>query len=109
MNEAEVADAIVLAMRQAELAITRGSPGMAEVWLNIARQWTYLLENVDLDYELEEEPELGGDDDELAYEPEISSGNSGILLDDFSHLVPAGLDDDDDPDDIKRLGPIEPL
>lgn len=125
MRESEVIDRIINAMDEAEAAIGMRDFQSAEHWVQVADKWAAFFKDIDFAQEGDEEEEVEEaeeeDDDDYedlealwdAADPEevVHSANGhGAAVD-----VVAGDEDEeddglgDDPDDIRRLGPIEPL
>jgi hypothetical protein len=105
MQESESAEQIVYALEKAAESLEKGEPtSRADAWMKLADKWIHVHQQLDLDYDVHESPvvtvpvQANGMGD---YSYGLSPA-SGLLLDD-------GDEEDDDPDDIKRLGPIEPL
>jgi hypothetical protein len=108
VDDMDLINRALAAMDAGEEALQVHDIPLHEAWLNQARQWIYLYEHVGLpESESEEEPEDVDDDHgDHELEPVLNGGVSSTEPG-YTSLkwVPTGLDVDDDPDDVARLGP----
>lgn len=111
MNDSDVIEHVLEGLTQAGLALEDQKIELSDAWLRVAAQWLYVYEHVGLvdnpvaeedgdeDEELEELEELEGFEDELD-ELLVSPHLNGS-----EPAVEENVLEDDDPDDIARLGP----
>jgi hypothetical protein len=110
VDDMDVIRNAIAALKMAEDALTDGeSPDTVDRWLSIHRQWLYMYEHIGLpeDVEVEEVEEVEEEDDEdedgsAVYVPPTTLNGT---VDHGAERELPGDEEDDDPDDIARLGP----
>lgn len=111
MNDSDVIEHVLEGLTQAGLALEDEKIDLSDAWLRVAAQWLYVYEHVglvDRDEILapEEEEDDEDDLDELeGFEDELDELLISPHLNGSEPEVEEGVLEDDDPDDIARLGP----
>lgn len=111
MNDSDVIEHVLEGLTQAGLALEDEKIDLSDAWLRVAAQWLYVYEHVglvDRDETLApgEEEDDEDDLDELeGFEDELDELLISPHLNGSEPEVEEGVLEDDDPDDIARLGP----
>ena len=116
MNDSDVIEHVLEGLTQAGLALEDEKIDLSDAWLRVAAQWLYLYEHVGLvdrddvtqgeEDEDEEDEDEDEDLDELeGFEDELDELLISPHLNGSEPQVEEGVLEDDDPDDIARLGP----
>ena len=109
MNDSDVIEHVLEGLTQAGLALEDEKIDLSDAWLRVAAQWLYLYEHVglvDRDDVTQAEEDEEEDLDELeGFEDELDELLISPHLNGSEPQVEEGVLEDDDPDDIARLGP----
>lgn len=118
MDDAEVIEKVLNALTEAGHVLEDENIELSDAWLRVAAQWLYVYEHVGLPGAGEEEEEEAAGDEEYYLEDALLPGTdfeqytTGALNGHSRGDVVEATDgevelvgDDDDPDDIRRLGP----
>lgn len=107
MNDSDVIEHVLEGLTQAGLALEDEKIDLSDAWLRVAAQWLYVYEHVGLvDREDITQADEDEDEDELEeFEDELEELLISPHLNGSEPQVEEGVLEDDDPDDIARLGP----